>query len=337
MKIKTETAQFVSQTHIAYGWSEKIGKYAFAAVYNEFAAIDAKCLGVEADIGIPTNIPDPENAAVGAVCGSSRESPRGRDTSRTVKTTAGHIAHGIEKALRKTCGKQGIELTNLHITRNPLLLVPSVTIMGIGQAAAEKGSRKIGQTGEEIRLYGQRQESDRAGYDIVLTKWAGMEGMLRIAGERENELIHRFAPVFMRQIYSHEKELFAGKELEIARSAGVSIIRQITEGGILASLWELSKETGMGLNLDIRRISVLQETIEVCEYYRLNPYQLTSAGSFLMLTEDGGKLSDVMREHRIPASVIGRLISGNDKMIHNGADVRCLDRPAPDEIYKLFL
>lgn len=174
------------------------------------------------------------------------------------------------------------------------------------------------------------------GYDIVLTKWAGMEGMLRIAGEKEGELIQRFAPVFMRQIYSYEKELFAGKELEIAKSAGISVIRQITEGGILAALWELSKETGKGLNLDIRRMSVLQETIEVCEYYKLNPYQLTSAGSFLMLAEDGRKLTDMMHGNQIPASVIGRLTPGNDKVIHNGGDVRYLDRPAPDEIYKLF-
>ena len=105
--------------------------------------------------------------------------------------------------------------------------------------------------------------------------------------------------------------MFAGKELVIARAAKVTVIRQITEGGILAGLWELSKETDMGLDLDMKKMSVLQETIEVCEHFRMNPYQLASAGSFLMLTEDGRKLADAMREN--------------------------LDRPASDEIYKLFI
>lgn len=307
MKINTETAQLFSQTHTAYGWSEGIGMYALAAIYNAFAAADVRCQGTEADIGIPADISRPEIP------------------------TAGCIVHGIEKALRNTCTKQGIELVSLRFTRNPLLLVPSVTITGIGCSA-----QKSGQVGEETYIQGQ-QKAGRKGFEIVLTKWAGMEGMLRIAGEKEDELRQRFAPVFMRQIHSYEKELFAGRELEIARDAGVTVIRQITAGGLLAGLWELSKETESGLELDMKRMSVLQETIEVCEHYRLNPYQLTSAGSFLMLTEDGRKLVDRMRENQIQASVIGRLTPGKDKVIHNGGDVRYLDRPVPDEIYKLFL
>ena len=56
-----------------------------------------------------------------------------------------------------------------------------------------------------------------------------------------------------------------------------------------------------------------------------------------MLTEDGRKLADAMRENQIQASVIGKLIPGKNKLIHNGGDVRYLDRPASDEIYKLFI
>ena len=93
----------------------------------------------------------------------------------------------------------------------------------------------------------------------------------------------------------------------------------------------------MGLDLDMKQIPVLQETIEVCECYRLNPYLLTSAGSFLMAASDGRGLADALHKEGIAASVIGRFTSGNDKVIHNGEDVRCLDRPAPDEIYRLFL
>lgn len=336
MKIDTEKAQLVCKSHTAYGWAERTGMYALAAVYNEFAAAGVRCLGAEADIGIPADISGMENAA--GVPESKREAFKERDELRPEKRTAGRIAHGIEKALGNICIKQGIELVGLHITRKPILPVPSVTVTGMGWTAAEGGgSQKIGQSGEETYLQGHRQESDRRDCEIVLTKWVGMEGMLRISEEEEDELRKRFAPVFMRQIRSYEKELFAGKEMEIARAAKVTVIRQITEGGILAGLWELAKETGMGLDLDMKRMPVLQETIEVCEHFRLNPYQLTSAGSFLMLTEDGGKLTSAMQENQIQASVIGKLTSGKNKVIHNGGDVRYLDRPAPDEIYKLFI
>ena len=233
-------------------------------------------------------------------------------------------AYALEKAFCKVCQERGIEKQEVVIRRNPLFGLPVVQITAMGL-----------DTGNTV----MQEEALRGGPgdELVLVKWIGMEGMLRIADEKGNELRQRFAPVFIRQIQSWRKELFAGRELEIARSMGVVSIRQITEGGILGALWDLAKETGCGLDLDMKRMSVLQETIEVCEQYRLNPYQLTSAGCFLMAAADGKALADALCENQLQASVIGRLTAGNDKIIHNGEDVRYLDRPAPDEIYKIFL
>ena len=107
--------------------------------------------------------------------------------------------------------------------------------------------------------------------------------------------------------------------------------------GILVALWELSQKTGMGIEADMKRISVLQETIEICEHYRLNPYQLTSAGSFLMLAKDGEALADELEKNQVRASVIGRIAEGNGKVLRNGEDMRYIDRPAPDEIYKIWI
>lgn len=86
----------------------------------------------------------------------------------------------------------------------------------------------------------------------------------------------------------------------------------------------------------MKAISVLQETVEVCEHFRLNPYQLTSVGSFLMVTDNGAGLCEKLLEQGIKASVIGRITDNNDKVIYNGEEVRYIDRPAPDEIFKIF-
>lgn len=42
-------------------------------------------------------------------------------------------------------------------------------------------------------------------------------------------------------------------------------MRQIGEGGILAELYRMAKEEGLGLDLELHNISLLQETVEVCE------------------------------------------------------------------------
>ena len=88
---------------------------------------------------------------------------------------------------------------------------------------------------------------------------------------------------------------------------------------------------------DMKKLSIKQETIEVCEHFRLNPYQLTSVGCMLMVTDKGEELADALTKEGIKASVIGRLTESNDKIISNGEEIRYVDRPAPDELKKIFL
>lgn len=176
----------------------------------------------------------------------------------------------------------------------------------------------------------------KAEEDIVLIKWIGMEGTLRIKGEREKELSGRFIPSFLGQIDSFKDLLFSVQEIEAADAVGVSAIHQITDGGILAALWNLAEKAGIGLCVDLKKMSVRQETIEVCEYFHLNPYQLTSAGAFLAVTPKGDELADALTQQGMQAVVLGRTQKGNEKVIYNGGEKRYLDRPAPDELIKMF-
>ena len=105
---------------------------------------------------------------------------------------------------------------------------------------------------------------------------------------------------------------------------------------ILAALWNLALELNQGLDLDMKKISILQETIEVCEHFRLNPYQMISAGSFLAVTDNGEVLADALNNQGITAAVIGHTTDNNDKILRNGEEMRYIDRPAPDEILKLY-
>ena len=163
-----------------------------------------------------------------------------------------------------------------------------------------------------------------------------MEGMLRIVDEEEQGLKDRFAPAFINQIKSYRQQIFALREIAVAKAMGSSAVRQVTEGGILAALWNLAKEAGTGLELDMKKLAILQETVEVCEHYRFNPYQLTSTGCLLIAADDGEALADELKRNSIQASVIGRMTDNNDKILHNGEDVRYIDRPAPDEILKIY-
>ena len=172
--------------------------------------------------------------------------------------------------------------------------------------------------------------------DIVLLKWIGLEGTFRVMREKEEALAERFVPTFLNQIKGLESELFSEKELLTAKEFGVSAMHQITSGGILAALWEIAESSNVGLEVDLKKMTIKQETIEVCEFCHLNPYQLTSVGSVLIFTDRGEELVSKYAGEGIQATALGRTTVDTARVILGGEEKRFLDRPAPDELLKIY-
>ena len=78
-----------------------------------------------------------------------------------------------------------------------------------------------------------------------------------------------------------------------------------------------------------------QETVELCEMYRLNPYRLWSR-CLIVLTQDGIYTEEILGDHGIPARTAGRLTEGLDKVIVDKEETEYLNRPEPDELYRIF-
>ena len=59
------------------------------------------------------------------------------------------------------------------------------------------------------------------------------------------------------------------------------------EGGIYAAMWKLLKARRLGAEYSQRAIPILQQTIEICETWSLDPYRLDSAGAGVWLMSGG--------------------------------------------------
>ena len=176
----------------------------------------------------------------------------------------------------------------------------------------------------------------KADQDIVLLKWIGLEGTFRVMREKEEALSKRFVPTFLNQIKNLEPQIFSEKELFFAKEFGVSAMHQITSGGILAALWEMSESSNVGLEVDLKKMAIKQETVEVCEFCHLNPYQLTSVGSVLIFTDRGEELVSAYAEQGVQATVLGKTTVDTARVILGGEEKRFLDRPAADELLKIY-
>ena len=104
----------------------------------------------------------------------------------------------------------------------------------------------------------------------------------------------------------------------------------------MAALWELADSSGVGLQVDLKKLPIRQETVEVCEFCHLNTYQLTSAGSVIIFTERGEELVQRYEELGIQATLLGRTTADHARVIVGGEEKRFLDRPAPDELLKIY-
>src|SRR3712207_610082 len=98
-------------------------------------------------------------------------------------------------------------------------------------------------------------------------------------------------------------------------------MHDITECGVFGALCEMAEAAGCGLEVDLNTIPIRQETVEICEFFHVNPYQIMSSGSMLMITENGENLVRELEKAGIPARVIGVLTDRNDRILQNGSEI----------------
>ena len=173
--------------------------------------------------------------------------------------------------------------------------------------------------------------------DVVMTKWLGIEGTAVIADRKAKELEERYPLSIIEEAASFDRYFSVIPEAATAVKSGASAMCVVREGGIFGALWKFAQDSGVGLVIDLRKIPVRQETIEVCEFYDINPYKLIAGGSLLIATDNGGQLVSKLTEKGIPATVIGKTTDGNDRILQNGDEIRYLEPAREDEIYKIKL
>ena len=181
----------------------------------------------------------------------------------------------------------------------------------------------------------QQTAESGSGAELLMCGYAGLEGTLRILSESRADLSTRFTDTFLDEAERLEDELVTPEQvLRVFDADGNAAVRQIGSGGILAALWELCEQEQAGFEIDMHHIALKQETVEICEFYRLNPYQMTSAGSFLILTEHADEVLAVLENAGAHAVRLGTAGKQNARVIRNGEEIRYLDRPAPDELLR---
>lgn len=228
-----------------------------------------------------------------------------------------HVMAQVESA----CEKNRIQVMGGHteVTRVVSQIVLSVT--GVGKA-------------KEDRLISTADVLPDM--DILVTKWVGIEGTAILAKEKEQELSARYTKPFLEAAKGLDRYLSVLPEAATAVKSGVAAMHDVTEGGIFGALWEMAEASGVGLEIDLKKIPLKQETVEICEYFGISPYELISSGSMLMAAKDGNRLVMELQKEGIPVVIIGKATAGRDRILRNEDECRYLEPPKTDELYKVL-
>ena len=227
----------------------------------------------------------------------------------------------IMEQMECACREAKMQILGGHTEVTAVVNQPVVNVAGV--AKAKKGSL--------ISTAGAR-----AGMDLVVSKWVGIEGTMIFAKEKEAELKEHFPADFVDTAIGFDRYLSVVPEAAVATQSSVAAMHDVTEGGLFGALWEMAEASGVGLEIDLKKIPIRQETVEICEYFDVNPYGLISSGMMLMASADGNALVLALQEAGIPATVIGKATEGNDRVIIRDEERRFLEPPKTDELYKVL-
>ncbi len=178
--------------------------------------------------------------------------------------------------------------------------------------------------------------NDRSSCDIVLAGPVGMEGTYILVSEQFELLQKRFPMSILMRMKGLGRELSVLRAAEAAMSSSVSAMVSPGEGGFFAGLWELSRKTGCGLDIDLQAVPLLQETVEITDFFGINPYAMRSAGCLLIASGNAEKTILCLQEQGRTAVRIGKLTGNKEKIIRNGEEIRYLDRPQTDALTQWY-
>lgn len=123
------------------------------------------------------------------------------------------------------------------------------------------------------------------------------------------------------------------------RDNGVTAMHDVTEGGLLGALYELSQASNVSLNVNLDNAIVTPEAKGICELFQLSPYSALSEGT-LLLTVKPHKVDAVQQAldtKDVASAVIGEVTEPKQGSWVTSKDQRApLQKPEADPYWAAY-
>ena len=110
-----------------------------------------------------------------------------------------------------------------------------------------------------------------------------------------------------------------------------------TEGGVAGGLHELADAANVGFQVYEEKIFIPEETRKICSHFEIDPLQLISSGSLLIVAEEEktDKIISSLSRNDVQASIIGEVVEpalGRNMVTKTGEKIELI-RPVSDHLW----
>jgi hydrogenase expression/formation protein HypE len=123
------------------------------------------------------------------------------------------------------------------------------------------------------------------------------------------------------------------------RENGVTSMHDVTEGGLLGALYELSEASVNGLEIDLANVIVTEEAKHVCDLFEIDPYTTLSEGTLIasVKPEKAEKVLKTLKAKKIQSTVIGRVTNAQKgRWIKRKGEREALKKPYSDPYWEAY-
>lgn len=232
--------------------------------------------------------------------------------------------------MHRECEKLGISVITGHTARYDNCHYPMVggaTVIGIGELDEYVTPRMI-----------------KAGDKIIITKGPAIEvtGILaamfpRLFEEQFGQDLNRKAQQLFYKMSVVEDAMTA---VSVGvRENGVTTMHDATECGIWGGLYEIAQAAGLGVRVEKEKIVVEDSVIQVCDYFKIDPYASISEGTLIIACREhkASQVVAALTRKGINSSVVGEFIKPEKGMIllSEGTEQK-LRHPIVDPFWNAF-
>ena len=240
----------------------------------------------------------------------------------------------LTRYLADLCKKEEVELGSVTASVSSFVQKGFVTISAVGFVNQADTDSKLNAEKNQSAKKNQNAEKEKkktlAGSTLCIAGHAGLAGIGLLASAGEEALKRQYTQGFIRQAQKFLDD-FSLRPVKEALEGIQTTIYPVQEGGVLTALWNFADGARVGLDIDMKKIPIRQESVEISEFYSINPYQLLGDGACLIATREPEKVCAALAQAGIKSQAIGQVTDQNAKIIRRDDEVRYLDKPAQDE------